>query len=457
LSVAFLLAAMCGPFRWEFISPGPLSMQHATFVFAHRARAEAAGNCSVCHQAARGGISSWVRTALFARPAPWEIRAQAASGPAAMTALDRNCLACHEGHSFHEPNVDKELSCSACHLEHQGPGRMAAPPDATCLSCHADADVLQDSIAKAASLPAGAFDYRPAQGRVIFPSPRPPLGYTSIIHSFSTDHPEFAILMNHQKDPDSLRFNHQLHLATTNVFPFLHGRKLTCGDCHQPDAAGVHFIKVSYRNNCQPCHALSLDARNPAFLIPHGDAGRARDFLLELPRQYADFAGSRPGSAAAGNPQAFAAEQLARLRADFGSQEELEKRVFFDENRVGRVAVPGGTNAQGAAIFPGCAYCHEVAASSSGVPQVTAPILPDRWMIHGDFDHSKHLVSATGVGGKILCSACHEVERSRKTSDILLPSKEVCVQCHSPKGGVSENCSTCHSYHSRRKDFMPTR
>jgi hypothetical protein len=457
LSAGLLLAALCGPFRWGFISPGPLSMQHATFTFAHRAKAESAGNCSVCHKAARGGISTWVQAAFQTRPGPWQLRALAAQGPSPMTTLDRNCLECHEGHSFHEPNVDSEPACSDCHVEHQGPGPMRAPPDATCLSCHADAAVLQASIARASSLPAAAFDYRPAQGRVIFQTPRPRLGYTSIIHSFSTDHPEFEIILNHLKDPDTLRFNHELHLRSTNVAALLHGRKPACFDCHQPDAAGVHFIKITYQHDCQPCHSLQLDARNPGLLIPHGDAGRVRAFLRSLPQQYADYAASLPGTGGQSRLQAFATEQVARLRQDFPSDEALERRVFFTNARPVSVSTTGETNAMGAANFPSCAYCHEITSSASGAPQVTAPILPDRWMIHGNFDHSQHLVSATGVEGKILCSACHEVEHSRKTSDVLLPSKEICVQCHSPRGGVSESCSTCHSYHSLQKDSMPAR
>jgi len=457
LTAGFLMVALCGPFRWGFISPGPLSRQHATFTFAHRAKAEAAGNCSVCHQAARGGASTWFQAAFQARPGPWQIRALAAAGSSSLTAIDRNCLECHAGHSFHEPNVDSEHSCSDCHVEHQGPGPMRAPSDATCLSCHADAAVMQASLAKASSLPAAAFDYRPAQGRVIYQTPRPPRGYTRIIHSFSTDHPEFEIVLNHLKDPDTLRFNHQLHLGSTNVPAYWHGRKLTCYDCHQADAAGVHFIKINYQHNCQPCHSLQFDARNPGLLIPHGDAGRVRAFLRSLTQQYADYAASGQGMGGPARVQAFAGEQMTRLLLDYHSEEELERRVFFNNGQLGPVVAPGGTNQQGAAVFPGCAYCHEVTSSAGGAPGVTDPFLPDRWMIHGNFDHSKHLVSATGVEGKILCSACHDAEHSRKTSDVLLPSKEVCVQCHSPKGGVPENCSTCHSYHSLRKDSMPAR
>jgi hypothetical protein len=451
LTAGLLLAGLCGSMRWGFISPGPLSRQHATFSFAHRAKQEAKDNCSVCHKAARTGVGGWLQAAFEARPGPWQIRALAETGPRGMSAIDQNCLECHKGHSFHEPNVASERSCAECHVEHEGPGAMRAPSDATCLSCHANPEEMQASMAKAATLPAAAFDYRPAQGRVIFQTPRPRLGYTSLIHSFSTDHPDFAIMINHLKDPDTLRFNHQLHLSSTNIPAYLHGRKLTCGDCHQPDAAGVHFIKLSYKQNCQQCHPLNFDVRNPGLLIPHGDTGRALDFLRSLPRQYADYAAGRPGMGGPAQREAFAREQIGRLQLDFPADGELERRVFFNDARPGAVSTPGATNAQNAGIFPGCAYCHEVTSSGGGEPVVTAPFLPDRWMIHGNFDHSKHLVGTSGAQGQMVCTACHAVERSRKTSDVLLPPKDTCVECHSPKGGVSESCSTCHSYHSLTK------
>ena len=361
VTTGFLLVALCGPWRWEFISPGPLSRQHGTSLFAHRAKQEAAGNCAVCHNAARGRISTWLQPAWQARPGPWEIRALAAVGPSGMTAIDRNCLGCHEGHSFHEPNVDSEHSCSDCHVEHQGPGPMRAPSDATCLSCHANAATLQASVAKAATLPASvakaatlpasAFDYRPAQGRVIFQTPRPPLGYTRIIHSFSTDHPEFEIIENHLKDPDTLRFNHELHLGSRNVSALLQGRNLTCADCHQPDAAGVHFIKITYQQNCRQCHALQFDVRNPGLLIPHGDAEHVRAFLRSLPQQYADYAAGRQGIGDQAHIDAFAREQIARLRLDYHSGEELERRVFFNDGRFGPIGAPGGNQRTGRRHF----------------------------------------------------------------------------------------------------------
>ena len=45
---------------------------------------------------------------------------------------------------------------------------------------------------------------------MVFKAPRPPGGYTQIIHAFATDHPEFQVLAEKLRDPDTLKFNHQL-------------------------------------------------------------------------------------------------------------------------------------------------------------------------------------------------------------------------------------------------------
>jgi len=67
-----LLLAFCGPFRWGSSAPGPLFRATRPFTFAHRPKRKPRGNCSVCNAAARGGVSTWVLTALQARPGPWQ-------------------------------------------------------------------------------------------------------------------------------------------------------------------------------------------------------------------------------------------------------------------------------------------------------------------------------------------------------------------------------------------------
>src|SRR5207249_3440093 len=137
---------------------------------------------------------------------------------------------------------------------------------------------------------------------------------------------------------------------------------------------------------------------------------------------------------------------MKQIREKSGSGEELEQRIFFSDARTGPVARIGDRGAVGAARFPGCAYCHEVTATGNEVPQVTKPTIPDRWLIRARFAHGKHF--------KVACATCHDAEHSRETSAILLPSKETCAACHSARGGVPHNCSTCHGYHSPRKETV---
>jgi hypothetical protein len=75
-----------------------------------------------------------------------------------------------------------------------------------------------------------------------------------------------------------------------------------------------------------------------------------------------------------------------------------------------------------------------------GLPRIAPVITPDRWLIRGEFHHAKHAIVA--------CKECHTAATSHQTSDILIPSKKSCTECHSPQGGVAQNCSTCHSYHT---------
>jgi hypothetical protein len=334
-------------------------------------------------------------------------------------------------------------SCSACHREHQGSGLMPRPTDANCLACHANAQVMLASREMAKKIDPMAFDFRPAQGRVVFKTPRPERGYTELIHSFATDHPEFQVGAGKMKDPDTLKFNHALHLTSANIPP-VNGHKLECADCHKPDAAGVYYLKISYEENCRSCHSLQFDVNNPELRVPHDNAEHVRAFLRSLPEQYTEF-GAKKGIAPA-NLQNFVQNQMVQIRERYGSGEELERRIFFSDANSGPVTQVAGAGPEGAANFPGCAYCHEVTASKNNAPIVTQPVIPDRWLIRGQFNHGKHF--------KIACTQCHDAPHSHDTADILLPTKASCVECHSPKGGMVSTCSTCHNCHTPQRETM---
>ena len=447
LTAGILLVGLCGPFRSKFVNPGKLSSQHSTATFAKLAGAHQTDNetCVACHGSAHAGPHGLMKAAFNASPGPFQVRSLAATGPPGMNAIDQNCEQCHLAHSFHEPNVARAHSCSACHREHQGSGLMAKPTDANCLSCHANAQVMQASVELGKKLSPAAFDYRPTQGRVLFKAPRPEAGYTELIHSFATDHPEFQVLAAKLKDPDKLKFNHALHLTSGNI-PQLNGHKLDCADCHKPDAAGVYYLKISYDENCQACHSLQFDVNNPGLRVPHGNAEHVRAFLRSLPEQYSEFGATQKGITRQADLQNFVQTQMTQIREHYGSGEELERRIFFSDAHTGPATQVAGADVLGAARFPGCAYCHEVTPSENSAPLVSRPFLPDRWLIRGQFDHSKHF--------KVSCTQCHDALHSRDTADVLLPTKETCVECHSPKGGVASSCSTCHSYHTPQKQTV---
>lgn len=449
-TAAVLLIGICGPFRAKFINPGPLSSQHSTEAFAKMAggAADAHVGCMACHKDAHAGPGGLLAAGFGAAPGPFHVRGLASTAPPGMSAIDDGCQRCHQAHAFHQPNVPRDHSCSACHREHQGAGEMARPTDANCLSCHADRQVMLAAQEKTKALPAGAFDFRPEQGRVIFQAPRTPKARPQLIHSFAADHPEFQVLEEKLPDPNPLRFNHQLHLTSPNITP-LKGRALACADCHKPDAAGIYHLKITFEEHCKSCHSLQFDVNNPGLLVPHGNAEHVRAFLRSLPAQYADFAGRQKNLTRQPEIETFAQEQLNRLRDSYASGEELEQRVFFGDARTAPVANIAAQGTRGPARFPGCAYCHTVAPSEAGPPHVSQPFIPDRWLIRGEFDHGKHF--------KVGCMKCHQVEQSRETSDVLLPTKQSCVECHSPQGGVANSCATCHTYHTPRKQSVSAR
>ena len=217
------------------------------------------------------------------------------------------------------------------------------------------------------------------------------------------------------------------------------GQKLDCVSCHQPEAAGVYFQRISFERHCQACHSLQFDPETPGLALPHGNPESVSAFLHSLPRQYAEFA-ARSGIAGAAQQSDFARQKLQRLQARVVSGEDFEKRVFFSTATSGPEARVGAVTGTTHSLYPGCAYCHQV-TSKADKPGITQPVFFDRWLPRAQFNHAKH--SAAN------CAHCHQAATSRETYDIILPTKAACVTCHSPAGGVADSCATCHSYHKK--------
>lgn len=436
LVLGWLLLAVTGRWRWQFVNPGPVSEPHRSGLFSQLAtnRLHARSDCAGCHEAANGGVTTWSLTAMNARPAPWDWRqfSRAQPGPRPATAVDAQaCAVCHDQHEFHQPSVTAVASCSACHVEHEGT-RMAAPSDARCADCHNDGGVMAAASAHGQGMDSLRFDPPVAAGARPFRTPRPAGGRTNLFTSFWDGHPNFGVLAQGLADTNTLRFNHALHLGATVR---LDGRGLNCADCHVPDATGAYFARVSFAQHCQSCHDLQFDPANPALKLPHGDVQAARAALRGLPLTYADLA-RRRGLIQRDAVGEFARTNLARMRQTFGSGEALERLVLFtpDPREFQR-----GISPERRAHYAGCAYCHAVNPGSADLAEIAPVTTPDRWLLAGRFHHAKHV--------QWNCEQCHAIRSSRVARDINLPAQASCVGCHSPKGGAPSNCATCHTYH----------
>jgi hypothetical protein len=406
---ALLIPLGSQPWRDKLISPGEISSAHSGGAFAALAMTNHLNqSCGACHVAGNSGPHGIVQAALHAEPGFFEFHKFLAVHTGEMTAIDKSCGQCHVAHDFHQPNAPA-VSCTFCHAEHQGK-MIAATTDANCDFCHADA-------AKMAAARTGS-------------------NFTPVIHHFADDHPQFRFITEKLRDPDTLKFNHALHLTGATIPNLPGGAKLDCAFCHKPDAAGAFMKPVNFEDNCRVCHSLQFDPDTPQLALPHGSAEMVSAFLRSLPKQYADLAAKENQPDANG----FVRQKLAGLRTQVGGGEDLERRVFFS----GAASGPGmqiGTLSGGTrALFPGCALCHEVKSSSAGSPQITKPVMPERWLAQAKFDHAKH--------ANISCAQCHDAVHSKDTADILLPAKDTCATCHSPRGGVVDTCATCHTFHT---------
>jgi hypothetical protein len=399
------------PWRNQFISPGEISHAHSGELFAAVfATNHFKENCQACHVAGNSGPGGIVTAAMHAKPGILDFQGLANARTAEPTAIDASCLKCHAGRNFHQANAPP-ISCSFCHAEHQGK-IMAAPTDANCVFCHGNSATLVAARVNGGVVP--------------------------VIHHFAGDHPQFRFLSEKWRDPDTLKFNHALHLTSATIPKLPGGEKLDCTFCHQPDATGALMKPVTFENNCRVCHSLQFDPATPQLMLPHGSVESVTAFLRSLPKQYLNLA-IKENTAVA---NAFVAQKLANLRTLFGSGEELEQRVFFSTATYGPETQIGTLSGSTRAMFPGCAHCHEVKATASGLPEIRKPVMPERWLLQAKFTHAKH----TAIG----CAQCHDAIHSEATADILLPPKETCAACHSPRGGVADSCAECHTYHKPR-------
>lgn len=339
---------------------------------------------------------------------------------------DSACLRCHDG-PLHNSEQLATPECATCHREHLGRPVLTHVGDSHCTACHANQQTRS--------------------GRSTF---------ASQVSSFPGHHPDFGQWRKDPiKDTGTIRFNHAVHLkpegilvpATTPPGERPTMRRLDCTSCHQPDLAGRYMQPIQYERHCAECHPLSIRmvgeakeesaikaaeafARTPA---PHREPSVVRGVLRERLTEFAlqfrhekERVAPPPGDSPLPGPRR--PQPVTEAQWDWVSRElaQVEKQLF---DRKG-----------------GCAYCHQAEDPPmvSGLPRLAKSQIPERWFPHSRFDHRAHRL--------LDCASCHPTSAaSTRTADVLMPSKETCVACHSPHGGARHDCAECHTFHDPKK------
>jgi hypothetical protein len=373
--------------RDHVYAPGPLSRAHAVV----------ARGCADCH-------TSW------------------------QVVEDGKCAACHQKGIHHENQVldgePRAPRCASCHAEHKHRVSLVQVPDESCTQCHRH---LKTSTG--------------------------PTRFAAAITRFDAGHPEFAVIRDRRKDTARIKFGHAFHLqkGLKDVARFLRERgytgvqaardALACADCHRPDESGRLMQPIAYARHCASCHALEYDERftGPAGgtdVVPHDPPSVVHGYLAG---RYADYAAAHPGVVDPGGGDDAAAPRIpGRLRS-------LRSPIEWVADEV-------ETRERGLLYTKRCAHCHDVEVAAPGTApkapffarvKVLPTAIPARWLDHARFSHASHR--------PLTCLECHGgIPSSSRTEDVNLPSRDLCLKCHSEDRGAGfrSGCVECHVYHA---------
>lgn len=348
---------------------------------------------------------------------------------------DRDCLACHRDIGNHVATkiasmpALHETRCATCHRDHQGADGLVSQNrryiGTGCASCHGDME---------SKLPGTK---------------------VANVKDFAKAHPQFRVQLAvsdttlvrvrqggaPMAQPNTLKFPHDLHLASGGIAGPDGKTRLECASCHRPNASGVGFEPVKMARDCQSCHALAFEPALSARQVPHGSVPE----VLSTLREFYGYVNSskvaidskpvngpvftvRPGMPASAPASFVQSPGDARTRAAAAATELFEKTSCVVCHQVTRVPGPGKVGTPGADL-----------------PQwKIAPVTASHaWMPKASFDHASHRQAP--------CGDCHLAAKSGKASDVLMPTIKECRDCHVGSepvvGKVKSDCAMCHGYH----------
>lgn len=313
---------------------------------------------------------------------------------------DGACSSCHKltshiptDNKLHEIHAAKEGMCIDCHTEHKG--ELIRKSDTQCLQCHSNMDSL---------LALANVTDKKVQNVASWRS-----------------HPEF----NTSPDTATLLLNHAVHLKEG-----LQGDKgpetLHCGSCHTMDVRNERMNPIKYETHCGRCHTLEFDERASGTQVPHGDVQNVLTFMQGV---YARMA------------------LTGKVKIVRGDEDRLLDPTSIQSPQFVEGAIWKEVRSAETVLFTktGCVLCHQVSKVEGtplpGTPryEVKKVSVNSIWMPKADFAHSAHQ--------QLKCESCHgDVSKSEKSTDLLIPKKEKCMECHAASPELS-NCVTCHDYH----------
>ena len=351
-----------------------------------------------------------------------------------------DCLMCH-GEAFKWIKDDKCLTCHAATAAHADPKTfpMYELADARCASCHRDHNGVDGLIESKQSLCSDChtnLQERTKEAKV------------ADVGDFLTKHPQFYVNLpawdaegnfkpvrtSLEKSPlvekSGLVFPHDFHLKPDLQSPS--GKKqLVCADCHEPESGGAMMKAVDFETMCQECHRLTFDASMPDRQVPHADAP---EVLYRLNEFYARAA--MDGSYA---DQTRMPQMIQRRRPGQSVSPAEKQEITSWANRAAREKTESIMNGA-------CRKCHTVTVTPGADFEnayVVAPVrVAGQWFAKSEFTHAKHVT--------MKCLDCHEADKSKVSTDLLIPGINNCQECHggeSAHGLLQSTCIDCHGFH----------
>lgn len=327
-------------------------------------------------------------------------------------AIGTQCEACHDAWKG-----VAETRCESCH--HLPAHSVNAASAGPCSSCHVEHRAEQRVEQRIAAITNTTCVQCHSN---IAPHLKPGVVETVSAHvsSFDRSHPDFRMPV----DRDTLRFDHHKHLKPIGLFDATGKReKLQCDSCHSFRDGRIEAEPIRFKDHCQRCHDLTFDARFPKDQVPHG-----------------------------GDPRLV----YAYVASVMGGAPSMELPAPISQRRI--FAQKGGMNVGSRAMMTAehvikvrCALCHQIENVGERLA-VTPPTFINNWLSKSQFSHPRHR--------NVDCDRCHTTARqSERTSDVLLPGRSACSQCHSATANAHApntvqaptSCLTCHGYHEPSK------